>query len=489
MSLAQKVLHNTLIQIIGKTISTILGIFSIALITRYLSPHGFGEYTTIITYLTFFAVASDFGLTLVTSQMISSGANDEKKILNNLFGLRLVSSLLVITLAPIIVSFFPYDAAIKLGVLISFVAFLFPALNQVLIGLFQKKLSMERDTLAELISRLVLIAGIILAKNMSAGLNGILIATVASGLASFLSHYLFSLKFLMIKPAFDWLIWKKIFAKSWPLTITIVLNLIYLRADTLLLSLFRPVEEVGLYGAAYKIIDIFTTIPFMFAGLLLPILTKAWEEGKKNHFKTVLQKAFDFMSILAIPLVIGSQFLAKPVIRFTAGSEFIASGAILQVLILAVAAIFMGTMFSHAVIALNKQKEMITFYILTSLSSLAAYLIFIPRFSYFGAALVTIYSETLIAFFSAKCVFKYSNFLPSFKIFRRSLLSSLIMALFLFIASPIYESTLGGLLSLIILACLIYFTMLYLLGGIDRQDLIKILGRPDNPKGPIYNPN
>ena len=53
MSLAKKVAQNTLVQIIGKIVSTILGIFSLALMTRYLGQAGFGDYTTINTFLTF----------------------------------------------------------------------------------------------------------------------------------------------------------------------------------------------------------------------------------------------------------------------------------------------------------------------------------------------------------------------------------------------------------------------------------------------------
>ena len=108
MNLTRKVAHNTFIQIVGKIISTFLGLLAIALITRYLGRDGFGEYTTVITFLTFFAVAADFGLTLVTVQMISGHDAEENKILNNLFGLRLVSALLFLLLAPLTISFFPY---------------------------------------------------------------------------------------------------------------------------------------------------------------------------------------------------------------------------------------------------------------------------------------------------------------------------------------------------------------------------------------------
>ncbi len=488
MSLAKKIAHNTLIQIAGKIISTVIGLFSLALITRYLGQTGFGEYTTIITFLTFFAVIADLGLTLITVQMISGERADENKILNNLFSLRFVSALIFLGLAPLTVVFFPYSAAVKLGVMIAAVSFVFPALNQVLVGLFQKKLNMDRAALAEVISRLVLILGILLTKKLDFGLNGILIATIASSGASFLLHYIFSLKFSKIKFEFDLSLWKKIISRSWPLAITIILNLIYLRADTLILSLFRGPEVVGLYGAAYKIIDVLTTLPFMFAGLILPILTAAWLENNHSYFKKVLQKSFDVMAIVAIPLVIGAQFLGEPVMLFVAGRDFLVAGDILKILIFAVAAIFLGAMFSHAVIAIDKQKKMIGFYVFTSISSLLAYLFLIPRYSYFGAASVTIYSEVLIAIFSAYCIFKYSHFLPSLITFLKALLAGLIMGLLIYFFPSHYQTTLGGVLLIIVLATLIYFISLYLFGGINGEDLKAIFNKRTKGSGQSYDP-
>ena len=487
MSLAKKVAHNTIIQIAGKVVSTVLGLLALAFITRYLGKSGFGEYTTVLTFLTFFAVIADFGLTLVTVQLISARGADENRILNNIFGLRLVSIIAVLLLAPLTLSFFPYGSAVKIGVLIALASFIFPALNQVIIGLFQKKLSMGRDVIGEIIGRLVLILGIIATKRFDAGLNGILWASVASAATSFIGHYLLAIKFSVIKPAFEGAVWKQIFSKSWPLAITIVLNLIYLRADTLFLSLFRGIDEVGLYGATYKIIDVLTTIPFMFAGLVLPILTTAWSDNAHDYFKKVLQKSFDLMALIALPLIVGAQFLSRELMVAIAGQEFAASGIILQLLIFAVAAIFLGTMFSHAVIALDKQKKMIGYYIFTSLTALAAYLFLIPRYSYFGAAAVTIYSETLIAIFSAVCVYKYSRFRPKPSLSLKALASSAIMGVSLYYLAPLSQKGLSGLIIVLVAASVIYFLALCLMGGIKRADLETIFRRQNKSGGPTYN--
>ena len=191
MRLSTKVAINTLVQIISKGLATVLGLAAVAIITRELGQNGFGEYTTIITFLSFFGIVADLGLTLVTIQIISQPEINQEKALGNLLALRLVSAVFFLGLAPIAVLFFPYAAEVKTGVAITSFSFLFIALNQILVAIFQKNLRMDKVSIAEVASRLVLLFGIIITARNDYGLNGILVATVASSLVSFLLHFFF----------------------------------------------------------------------------------------------------------------------------------------------------------------------------------------------------------------------------------------------------------------------------------------------------------
>lgn len=480
MRLSTKIAYNTIIQVISKVISTILGLAAIAIITRSLGSEGFGQYTTITTFLAFFAIAADFGLTLITVQMISQPKADEKKILGNLLALRLVSALLFLGLAPLTVFFFPYSSSIKMGVIVTSFSFLFIALNQILVGLFQKNLRMDKVSIAEVVSRIFLIIGVIISVKADAGLLGILLATVASSAINFFLHYIFSLSFIRIKLYFDFNLWKQIIIKSWPLALTITLNLIYLKTDTLLLSLIkRPSEigiisEVGIYGAAYKVIDVLITFPFMFAGIVLPLMTLAYAQNDKKRFNKIVQKSFNVMIIFAIPLTIGTQFLAKDVMILVGGSDFALSGPILQILIMAASLIFLGNIFAHAIIAIDKQKKIISTYLFTAITSLVGYLIFIPKFSYFGAAWVTIYSEMVVSFMSIFLVWKYTKFFPNLAIVFKSLAASLIMAAALY---ALYTIQGYNMITVLLISVAVYFIFLYIFKGLTKQDILDLLNK------------
>jgi O-antigen/teichoic acid export membrane protein len=471
MSLSQKVARNTATQIIGKGISTILGLLAMAIIARYLGASGFGTYTTIFTFISFFAIIADFGLTLVTAQMISEPGADENKLLSNLLSIRLLSAIVFLGLGPIAVMFFPYSHEIKIGVLILSASFLFVALNQVLMGLFQKQLTTGKAVLADIVSRIVFLIGTYITAVNNLGLETILIVSVIASAVSFIIQLLCSRKTVDWKLECDWTVWKNIWKKSWPLAVTIAFNLIYLKADTLILSLIKDPTEVGLYGSAYKIIDILVTVPFMFAGVILPILTADFINKNTVHLNKVMARGFDFMIIMALPLIVGTQFLAKNIMVIVAGKEFAPAGIILQMLIVAAAIIFLSCLFSHLIIAVNRQKKMIGSYVFTAITALIGYLIFIPKYSYFGAAGVTIYSELCILIFSIYYSKKYADISIKWKTTMKALLSSVIMGVFLFFIPASFSANLFGLLLTILGASLLYFLSLYILKAISRNDL------------------
>jgi len=478
MHLARKIAYNTVVQAAGKIAGTVLGLVAIAMITRYLGQFGFGQYTTIITLLSFFAILADLGLTLVTVQMISRPGIDESRMLGNLLSLRLVSAVILLGLAPLSVFFFPYDPEIKAGVAITSLSFLFIALNQVLVGLFQKHLRMDKVSVAEVSGRIVLLFGVILVIRQDGGLFGIMLVTVFSSFVNFGLHYVFSRSLSRIKLVFDFTVWKDIIVRSWPLALTIVFNLIYLKADTLLLSLIkRPSEigiiaEVGLYGAAYKVIDVLITFPFMFAGIVLPIMTARWMEKNYDGFAVIMQKSFDLLSVLTIPFVVGAQFLAQDIMVFVAGNDFAPSGPILKILIGAAGFIFLGNIFAHAVIAIDKQKKIIGAYAFTAVTALMGYWLFIPRFSYFGAAWMTIYSEAAIALASLYLVRKYTGFFPVLGRTLKAIMAAGIMALSLL---ALRISGYDNLLLALSLSVVVYFGSLYVLKGITKEEISELL--------------
>lgn len=474
MSLTRQIAHNTLYQIIGKGLSTILGVVTVALMTRYLGQTGFGQYVTIIAYLQFFGILVDMGLYMILLKRISEPAADEPKIVANIFTLRLISAIIFLGLAPIIILFFPYPAIVKWGVLVATLSILFITLDQVLIGLFQKKLKMHLVAISEFIGKTGLLIFTLLAIYLRLNLLGILGAVVLGSFTNFIITYLFSRRYVRFSLSFDLLYWRQIIKESWPIAISIALNLIYFKADTVLLSIFKPASEVGIYGAPYKILEVLITLPAIFAGLVTPILTNAFTAKDKERFKSALQKSFNFMAMIALPMIMITAFVAKDVMVFIAGSDFAPSGALLKILIIATASIFIGNLFGNTIVAIGQQKKMIKIYASVAAIALTGYLIFIPSFSYFGAAWMTVVSEVLICLGSIWMVLHYTQTRLDLKILSKILLAVILTTSILYLLPPL------NFILIFLIGIFTYLIFLYLFKGINKEMILEVI-KPEQP--------
>jgi len=79
----------------------------------------------------------------------------------------------------------------------------------------------------------------------------------------------------------------------WPIAISIIFNVVYLKGDTLLLSIFTNQTEVGIYGAAYRVLDVLTQTAMMIMGLFLPLLAFSWGQNLKQEFKERLKQLLE----------------------------------------------------------------------------------------------------------------------------------------------------------------------------------------------------
>ena len=459
--------RNIIVQTVGKIISLALGWTSVIILTNYLGAAGFGSYTIMSAYLQFFGVAADLGFVLVSAQLLAERPEEKDKIFANLLTFRLLTAIALLSLSPIVIWLFPYSPIVKQGVVILVFSFFMISLLQVFTGLFQKELAMGRALLGELVGRLVLLAAVLIALFAERGLLFVVWGVVFGSLANLSLAALMARRYVKISLGFDKTIWHAIWQRSWPIALGIVFNLVYLKADTLILSLTRSESEVGVYGAMYRVLEVLITFPTMFAGLLLPILAASWVRRELTIFHNTVQRSFDAVIFMAIPLIVGAAFIAR---RLSAlfGPDFAEAHTILLLLVVATAVIFVGTFFGHVIVAIGKQRSMIWAYALTAVISLAGYLIFIPRYGAYGAATMTIIAELLMAMLVFLGVRRFCATRLSFRCVITALISCLPMSLFLWLGAGL------PLVFLVAVAIIIYMLLLYFLGAINREYIAAI---------------
>jgi O-antigen/teichoic acid export membrane protein len=466
--LGRKIAYNTIISAGARIIGLALSLIILGFITRYLGQAGFGQYATVLAFLFFFTVLADLGLYTICLRDISRPGADQRKIASNAFTLRFFAGLFVFCLAPLIVYFFPYPSQVKSGILIGAVGFWLMSNQQVLVGVFQKYLRVDKVALAELLGRLVQLGLVVFFIWQGKGFLFIVSAIVGGALINFLLVFLFSQKYIPISFQFDFSFWRSLLKKSLPLALAIIFTMIYFKIDTIMLSLMKSPAEVGIYGLAYKFLESFLFFPAMFVGLIMPLMSK-YAFSVREKFKKITQRALDILLIFAVPLIIGTFFLSSQIITLIAGQDFILSASVLNILIIAVGIIFLGILFSNMIISLEKQKTLIYIYGVGVVINLVANFIFIPRYSYYGAAGTTVLTELIVTALMLVVLYQTLKILPSFGSIIKYILAGLAMALLLYFLAG------WNLFILIILATLVYFGFLWLIGGFSTKEILALV--------------
>lgn len=430
MSIGRVLAANTAVQVVGKVISTILGMVVVGMMTRLLGQEGFGAYSTANAFLQVFAILLDMGLNVMVIQMLGERAGDtafENRAVSAVFSLRFWSALIILSIAPIIAIFTPYSSDIKIAIFALWASFFFTALNQIVIGVQQRHLKMHVVAISEVAGRAVLLAGMAVAIVQNWTLVPVVILVSVAGIVNFVINFLIARHYASFKLGFDFAFWKITLMRCWPIGVSIIFSLIYFKSDTLILSWVRPMSEVGIYGAAYRVLEILTTFPFMYAGVLLPIIANAWARGNKEQFSNLIRRSFDAFCVITFPMVAGMILVATHAMILVASEKFTASGPVLRVLVLAVGCIYISTIFSHAVVALDLQRAMIKHYIMIAIVVLILYIKFIPIYGIWAAAWLTVLSEAWIMLVNIYMTLKHTPMKLSWSVPGKAFLSTIAM--------------------------------------------------------------
>ena len=397
MTLAARIAHNSIISAITRVLSLGLALVTVGLMTRYLGTAGYGDYSTVIAFYFLVTSLSDFGINQIFTREISRPKANEKDIISNVLGLRLSISLVVSFLGILSILFLNYNNATKQGIIVMCIALIFSSLSQTLNSVFQKRLVMNRLAWRELIGRFVQLGLTYLAIRKDWGVSGVVGATAVSYLFIFLASWRLSKEYVEPSFSFDKKYFLYFVKESLPLGLAAIVNFLYFKADILLLSYFKESHDVGIYGAAYKVIESLIYFPFMFMGLITPVFSYNIFKNPEKFLK-IASHTLKALLIVTVPLVVLLLFLSGEVVRIIAGKGFEEATLVMQILTPALGAIFLAHFFNSVLIVANKQKLL-----LLILSGVAAFniifnILLIPYYSFLAAAVISTISEILVTF-------------------------------------------------------------------------------------------
>lgn len=246
-------------------------------------------------------------------------------------------------------------------------------------------------------------------------------------------------------------------------------NWIVNSSDLYVIGILLGTASVGYYSPGYSLGSIIGIFLAPFSFLLPSVLSKKYDENNTEEVKTILSYSFKYLMMISIPTVFGISFLSKPILTILSTPEIASQGYLITPFVVLSTLLFGAYTIILQIIILEKKTKIIgKIWIIAALLNLGLNFIFVPYLGIIGAAITT-----LIAFcFSTVATTFYANkmlkFDMKFIFLLKSILASLIISSIIMVSNPI------ELLSLVVIigiCIIVYFLILYLMKGFEKQEI------------------
>ncbi|HPE59898.1 MAG TPA: flippase [Thiolinea sp.] len=191
---------------------------------------------------------------------------------------------------------------------------------------------------------------------------------------------------------------KTLLKDSWPLLLSGIAIMIYIKIDQIMLGQMLGDEAVGIYSAAVRISEVWYFIPMMIVASVFPAILEAKKRNEAQYYQR-LQHLYDLMVWLSIAVAMPMTFLSTPIVTLLFGEAFAASGPVLAIHIWAAAFVFLGVASSKWYLTEGLQVISFQKALLGALANILLNYSLIPIFGAVGAAWSTVISYALADFF------------------------------------------------------------------------------------------
>lgn len=454
----------------SQILSYIIGLIYTIYLVRYLGVEDYGIWSFALAVASIVGIFADFGLNTFMIREVARDKTLTNKYLNNIFSIKLVQVSILVIIVILVIKLLGYPQQTVFVLCFMMVFLIFSTFSGFFSSLFQAYEKLEYQSIAAILNSLLLLIGVLILMNNSLGLV-IFAALYAFVALLILFYYLFISKnvfhFPYPKLRIDWYFWKDTIKIAAQFGLIGVISTIYVMIDSIMLSVMQGNDAVGLYNAAYRIVLLLLFIPGVINVAIFPVLSRLYGSSN-NALEKIIEKYFKLMILCGIPIGVAITILSDHIIILLFGSAFQESAPALQILIWATVFTFGNAAFVQLLQSTNKQILLTKITFIGMIVNIILNLILIPKFSYIAASFNTLFTEVIIFAMVIYIVIRL-RYIKKGKILItdsiRIIFSSLIMGMFIWLFKDL------NLLILILISTFLYLILLFVLKGINNEDI------------------
>ena len=371
-----------------------LGLIVTIWIARQFGPETFGTWNYAMAFAALFGAFATLGLDSVVVRELIRGELDAGAILGTAATLRLAAGILALIGSALAIGWSRSGQWLPiLLVTLNAAVFVFQS-SQVIDYHFQARMRSRPAVVAANVAFLITSVGrlALLAAKASIEWFGVLLV-VEAAIAAALLIMAYRADVEARRPwRFEKRVARQLMVQSWPLLLSGLAVMVYMRLDQVMLASMAGDEAVGQFSAALRIAEVWYFIPMAIVTAAFPVMMKKKAEGPEVY-ERYLQQLYDGMAWLGVAMALVTTLSAPWVLPLLYGPEFSQTPAILAVQIWAGVAVAMSFVHGKWLLSVGLQKYGLIYTVAGACLNVALNMILIPRHGAIGAAWATLVTQ------------------------------------------------------------------------------------------------
>jgi O-antigen/teichoic acid export membrane protein len=386
---------------LGFTVVALCFFLAHVLIARQLGVSGFGEFSFILALVSVFRFVVDMGLRNILIREIARDRDRVGELLGSARAILWILSLLTLVALTALIHVVSTSEHIIQATYVAALAIVvaFQGLNYgAVCRAFE---DMGLDILGSVLQACSFLAFVLVGIQQGLDLTKAFLALFAANLLAWLYYYLIvRLRYVRGRIRANLQVCLFLFSESFVLGLSEITRKLVWQVDRLLLTWLSGTVAVGLFSAAYRLVETVNPIVMNLTISLFPAFSRM-AATSKERLGQAYEKSLKFLSVIGAPAAVVLFVWSEHFVTIVFGPEFAPAAGALRILAAVVLLAFLTSLNLYAFTSLGMQRAYAMVCLCTLLVNIAADWVLVPLYDFNGAAAGTLLAEI---FFFAACL-------------------------------------------------------------------------------------
>lgn len=376
---------------------TVGGLVATVLVARLEGPNGLGRFQFAMTLTLLLSFLVQLGLQKLLVRELARRPEKTQASLDTAVAVSIVGGLVFSAALYAVMAIVGAGASQTFLLVTAGLALTVDSVTRVELSLFWALEQMRYEAVTVVIQEAVFVLGTIIALAAGFGPEGVMVAYLASRIVGAATAWGITVRRFgyRVAPRPSREIIAPLLRKTIPFAIDDALSLAYIRADAVLLGILQGPTAVGFYNAATNLVLYLNVLPRMLNLSLYPRMSRAWPD-RPEELARLRDGSLRILGAISVPITVGSFLLADKIFPFVYGSGFQEAVTCYLILVPVIPVRMLGNTLGTALTAADGQTRRTIAVSIAAVANIGMNLVAIPRWSYLGAAGVTLVTETAL---------------------------------------------------------------------------------------------